>query len=108
MHARLHIALSALALVAGAAACSGQGGSGSNGNENQNHNHGSDAGVPPDGSSPPRDTGVDPPPPSCDPAPGGGSATVEEPELWLTLADRWHEGWLASPAVADLDGDGVP
>jgi hypothetical protein len=24
-----------------------------------------------------------------------------------TLADRWHEAWLGSPAVADLDGDGV-
>lgn len=24
-----------------------------------------------------------------------------------SLADRWHEGWLSSPAVADLDGDGT-
>lgn len=26
--------------------------------------------------------------------------------LLMKLADRYHEGWLASPAVADLDGDG--
>jgi hypothetical protein len=31
---------------------------------------------------------------------------VAPPELRLSLADRWEEGWLASPAVADLDGDG--
>jgi hypothetical protein len=42
--------------------------------------------------------------PSCMPA--GGSAKVEEPTLLFKLADRYHEGWLASPAVADLDGDG--
>jgi hypothetical protein len=36
----------------------------------------------------------------------GGSATVSAPELMLTLKDRWEEGWLASPAVVDLDGDG--
>jgi hypothetical protein len=27
--------------------------------------------------------------------------------LLATLHDSWHEGWLGSPAVADLDGDGV-
>lgn len=43
--------------------------------------------------------------PSCEPA-EGGSATVQKPELLFKLADRYHEGWLASPAVADLDGDG--
>ena len=43
--------------------------------------------------------------PSCD-AVEGGSATVQKPELLHKLADRWHEGWLASPAIADLDGDG--
>jgi len=46
------------------------------------------------------------PSPSCEPA--GGSATVAAPTLTHTIADRWHEGWLASPAVADLDGDGTP
>ena len=44
---------------------------------------------------------------SCDPTPGGGSQTVAAPELVATLADRWHEAWLGSPAVADLDGDGT-
>jgi hypothetical protein len=35
-----------------------------------------------------------------------GSPDVAAPVLAYTLADRWHEGWLASPAVVDLDGDG--
>ncbi|MFT3773824.1 MAG: VCBS repeat-containing protein [Minicystis sp.] len=46
-----------------------------------------------------------PPAPSCTAA-DKGSATVQKPTLLLKLADRWHEAWLASPAVADLDGDG--
>ncbi|MBI5499359.1 MAG: VCBS repeat-containing protein [Deltaproteobacteria bacterium] len=46
-------------------------------------------------------------PPACDAAPGGGSATVQAPVLVATLFDRWHEAWLGSPAVADLDGDGT-
>lgn len=61
------------------------------------------------GSGDPDDPGPGPgplPPPSCAPA-TGGSATVAEPQLLATLADRWHEAWLASPAVADLDGDGT-
>lgn len=44
------------------------------------------------------------PAPACDTE--GGTADVSEPELIATLFDRWHEAWLASPAVADLDGDG--
>ena len=48
------------------------------------------------------------PSPSCEAASGGGAATVAAPALVYTLFDRWHEGWLASPAVADLDGDGTP
>ncbi|MDJ0764580.1 MAG: VCBS repeat-containing protein [Myxococcota bacterium] len=32
---------------------------------------------------------------------------VAEPQLIATLYDRWHEGWLASPAVADIDEDGT-
>jgi hypothetical protein len=44
------------------------------------------------------------PKPAC--AAAGGTSTVGAPELMLTLKDRWEEGWLASPAVADLDGDG--
>jgi hypothetical protein len=48
------------------------------------------------------------PSPSCAPAAGGGSSTVAEPVLIATLFDRWHEAWLGSPAVADLDEDGTP
>jgi len=44
--------------------------------------------------------------PRCD-ATASGTSTVEKPELLLKLADRYHEGWLASPAVADLNGDGT-
>jgi hypothetical protein len=51
---------------------------------------------------------VTPPAPVCEPAAGGGSSTVAEPVLIATLFDRWHEAWLASPAVADLDEDTVP
>lgn len=47
------------------------------------------------------------PAPACAPALGGGSRDVAEPILVQTLADRWEEGWLGSPAIADLDGDGV-
>src|SRR5690606_36112094 len=47
------------------------------------------------------------PPPACSAAPGGGSTTVSAPSLVYTLADRWQEAWLGSPAVADLDGDGT-
>lgn len=32
---------------------------------------------------------------------------MSAPELLTTLSDRWHEGWLGSPAVADIDGDGT-
>src|SRR5262249_39351065 len=45
-----------------------------------------------------------PPAASCATAPNG-SATVAAPELRLSLADRWEEACLSSPAVADLDGD---
>jgi len=45
------------------------------------------------------------PAPSC--AAGGGGTAVAAPALRYTLADRWHEAWLASPGVADLDGDGT-
>src|SRR6476661_1272642 len=45
------------------------------------------------------DGGTNPlPPPSCDSA--GGTATVAAPALVYTLADRYQEAWLASPAVA--------
>lgn len=50
---------------------------------------------------------IEPPPPSCAPAEPPGSATVAVPELLVELSDEWHEGWLASPAAVDLDGDGA-
>lgn len=45
------------------------------------------------------------PAPSCEAA--GGTDNVAAPQLVATLFDRWHEAWLGSPAVADLDGDGT-
>lgn len=45
---------------------------------------------------------------ACAAGPGGGSTTVSAPVLMGPgLADRYNEGWLASPAVIDLDGDGT-
>ncbi|GAB5545403.1 MAG: hypothetical protein SangKO_051630 [Sandaracinaceae bacterium] len=58
-------------------------------------------------SGPPtlRDAALPPPPPAaCESS--GGAATAQAPTLVATLFDRWHEAWLGSPAVADLDGDG--
>lgn len=49
--------------------------------------------------------GALPPAPSCEVA-AKGSTTVEKPALLLTLKDSYHEAWLSSPAVVDLDGDG--
>ncbi|MDY0005022.1 MAG: FG-GAP-like repeat-containing protein, partial [Polyangia bacterium] len=43
---------------------------------------------------------------ACAPMAGGGSGPVQAPTLRLTLPASWDENWLASPAVADLDGDG--
>jgi hypothetical protein len=37
----------------------------------------------------------------------GGKPTTSVPVLTTTLKERWQEAWVASPAVADLDGDGV-
>ncbi len=44
--------------------------------------------------------------PPCDPLPGGATGEVQAPVLRKTLPASWDENWLASPAVADLDGDG--
>ena len=51
-------------------------------------------------------SGVNPPAPACEAAEDGGSTDVQAPVLIASLGDRYHEAWLASPAVADLDGDG--
>ncbi|MGQ0798555.1 MAG: FG-GAP repeat domain-containing protein [Pseudomarimonas sp.] len=37
-----------------------------------------------------------------------GNTTVATPQLSATLRDSFHESWLGSPAVADLQGDGTP
>lgn len=67
-----------------------------------------DGGVAPTSDSGPptlRDAALPPPPPAtCESS--GGAATAQAPTLVATLFDRWHEAWLGSPAVADLDGDG--
>lgn len=67
-----------------AAACGGSGGGG--------------------GSEPPGDA-LPLPPPSCEAA--GGSATVATPTMTRAIADVGNEAWLASPGLADLDGDGT-
>jgi hypothetical protein len=54
----------------------------------------------------PTGVGVTPPPPSCEAAPGEHSE-VAAPVLVRTLDGSWDEGWLASPAIVDLDGDGT-
>jgi len=37
-----------------------------------------------------------------------GNTTVATPQLAATLHDSFHESWLGSPAVVDLQGDGTP
>lgn len=44
---------------------------------------------------------------ACTVASGGGQQATAMPTLKTTLKDGGAEGWLASPGVADLDGDGV-
>ena len=63
-----------------------------------------DAGPPPD--SPRPDAYLPAPSASCTMG-AMPSGTVQAPQLLATLADRWHEGWLASPSVRDLDLDGT-
>lgn len=42
----------------------------------------------------------------CEPLPGGPTGEVQAPVLRMTLPASWDENWLASPAVADINGDG--
>src|ERR1035441_9144356 len=44
----------------------------------------------------------------CKVGPAGSSGPVQRPVLRATLPGSWDENWLASPAVADIDGDGKP
>jgi hypothetical protein len=61
----------------------------------------------PDSAEPNSDGSADLPKPACDATKSGGSKNVNAPALVATLFDSWHESWLGSPAVADLDGDGT-
>jgi hypothetical protein len=86
MRARRLSAVAAF-LISGAGGVSGCGGSGE--------------GEGPDGEPLP------PPAAACAVAPGGGAQATQAPMLLTTLKDGGREGWLASPAVADLDRDGA-
>ena len=102
-----------LALLAAFPACSSDdddadSNEGSGASSGSNASGGSSSGSDASGGSssiPPGTDPVDPlPAASCDE--DGGSSDVSEPVLVATLFDRWHEAWLGSPAVADLDDDG--
>jgi len=85
--------------VTAAAACGG-GGIGGNGGA-------AGGGAPGSGGTPGGAPGgvALPPAPAC--ATAGGSVTVAKPAAGRTLADPDEDqGWLSSPAIADLDGDG--
>lgn len=81
----------------GGSGTGGSGGSGTGGSGNGGTTHTGNGGTGGGGIPIPSS-------PSCDTA--GGTATVQAPKLLYKLADRYQEGWLASPAIADLDGDG--
>ena len=92
----------ALALAALAAGC-GDGGS----SDDAGRGPGVDAAgdrpdIGPVDTGPPIDAFLAPPSAACEVGPTP-SSIVQAPTLLATLSDRWHEGWLASPAVADLD-----
>lgn len=74
------------------------GSSGGNGNGNGNGN-GPGTGAPEDGGP------TVPAAPSC--AAAGGTSTVAAPTLVRKLTDDGDDGWLGSPAIVDLDGDGA-
>ncbi len=84
----------------GSGGSGGAGGNGGTGSAGGNGGSGNVGGV--GGSG-----GTTPPPAACTPVPGGGSGDVQVPKPLVTLFDRWEEGWLGSPAVADLDADGT-
>lgn len=50
---------------------------------------------------------ITPPSPSCAAAPDADGSDVAAPVLRQTLPGSWDENWLASPALVDVDGDGV-
>lgn len=94
---RLRPAPLALLLSLAPLGCPGTGPAGDEAEGNEGNDDANDA----------AETGSEPPTaPACDPAEPDGSG-VAAPQLVRSLAHRWHEGWLSSPAVADLDADGV-
>lgn len=57
----------------------------------------------------PPDAGAAPSAPRiCGSGSPASSGPVQQPTLRMTLPGSWDENWLASPAVADIDGDGAP
>jgi len=93
------VVVTLLAGVAVAWGCGDDASSGSNGASSGSNGSSSGAsGAPVDGGP------TVPPTATC--AGAGGSASVAAPVLTRKLADDGNEGWLASPAIADLDGDG--
>ncbi len=97
----------ALVVTIAAASCHGGSNSGSSGSSTEGAGAGTASSTGPGMLGSGVGTGGPlPPAPSCMPA-AKGSATVQKPTLLLKLTDQGgDEGWLSSPAVADLDGDG--
>jgi len=50
---------------------------------------------------------ITPPPASCAEAAQGSSGDVQAPVLRQTLPGSWDENWLASPALVDVNADGL-
>lgn len=77
---------------------------------------GDDSQLPPEQDSPPPENDPEPTPGEggssspaivvCTPSQAGSSGPVTSPVLRMTLPGSWDENWLASPAVADIDGNG--
>src|SRR5688572_13229815 len=88
--------LGSILIATAVAGCPGGGGSGMDGGTDAPRR---DGGPRPDAPAPPIEV-------VCDPGPTP-SATVMAPTLMTSFSERWHEAWLASPAVADLDADGT-
>lgn len=106
MRTRGALAISFAALVAGSMAmgCSAgevERGGGADDDGGGDDGGGNDGGGNDDGGD---GGGIQPPAPVC--TGSGGAARASQPELAFGLADDGAEAWLASPVVADLDGDG--
>jgi hypothetical protein len=106
MRAALVATASSLVFAAALWACGSSGSAGGSGGPGGTSSGSSGSGGP-GGTGAPADGGPTvPAAASCTAA--GGSATVTAPVLRTKLVDDGAEGWLAAPAVADLDNDGKP